>query len=28
MSFGYSGTADDTRHLTKLFTSYIKDLQV
>jgi len=28
MSFGYSGTEQDTRHLTKLFTSFIKDLRV
>ncbi len=27
MSFGYSGTEDDTRHLTKLFSSFIKDLK-
>ncbi len=28
MSFGYSGTEQDTRHLTRLFTSFIKDLRV
>jgi len=27
MSFGYSGTEKDTRHLTRLFTSFIKDLR-
>jgi len=28
MSFGHSGTEQDTRHLTKLFASFIKDLRV
>ena len=28
MSFGYSGTGQDTRHLTRLFTSFIQELRV
>jgi UPF0489 domain len=28
MSFGYSGTEQDTRHVTRLFTSFIKGLRV